>query len=315
MNLRFAVLLLLGFAVAFQNCGNNPTDTTNTGDVATTASGFPINTFQQFDQPNLKSIAVDSQGRIYVNGGRDGFSGASILVYDSNGVFLERIGENGSLGVTLSVINGLHIDKNDNLYIVESLEKRIHKLSPTRQILFSTAPNSIELTLDITTDSLGNILTVETISTQIRILDSSGGAVTVFGISGSGIGQFSGPLGVATDSSGNIYVADKSGVIAVYDSTNTFIKNIGTPGAEPAGKLSSPAGIDINSQGFIYVSDNSDVFVEVYNSSGVHQFSFQTPDILRGTRDLIIDSFDNVYVVDSGNGKIFKFDAAGNELN
>ncbi len=110
-----------------------------------------------------------------------------------------------------------------------------------------------------------------------------------FGTSGSGEGEFSGPGDVAVDGSGNIYIADTdNNRIQKFDSDGDFILMWG-----------------------FGVIDGSNEFQICTNScqegtAGTGDGQFQEPF------GIAVDSFDNIYVTDTGNNRIQKFDSDGN---
>ena len=69
--------------------------------------------------------------------------------------------------------------------------------------------------------------------------------------------KFAGPSDVATDSSGNIYVADTyNSRIQKFDSNGTYMSQWGTLGIGD-GQLSYPEGITVDSTGNVYVADTN----------------------------------------------------------
>lgn len=86
--------------------------------------------------------------------------------------------------------------------------------------------------------------------------------------------------------------------------------------------FNAPVGVAIGPQGDIFVMDTKNARVQKFNSDGRYlskwgspgdgdgQFSIILPDVGR----LVVDPQGNVYVIDHGNSRVQKFDAAGNFL-
>jgi len=160
------------------------------------------------------------------------------------------------------------------------------------------------------------------------------------GISGSGDGQFFlfGPQGVAVDSADNVYVADSGNDrIQKFDSSGTFLDKWGSPGSGD-GQFNSPRGVAVDSSGNVHVAESSNHRVQEFDSSGTflrmwgwgvddgsNEFQICTSGCQGGIfgsgdgqffspRDVAVDLSGNVYVADSGNDRIQKFDSSGTFL-
>ena len=80
---------------------------------------------------------------------------------------------------------------------------------------------------------------------------------------------FNHPADVATDTSGNIYVADGYGNSAVhkFSPRGKHILSWGAPGAGP-GQFTTPHGIWVDKENTIYVADRENDCVQVFDSNG-----------------------------------------------
>jgi uncharacterized protein (TIGR03437 family) len=179
------------------------------------------------------SVAVDSAGTLYI---ADPFSHAIRKV--SNGVITTAAGkgtqgfsgdDGPATGAQLNQPSGVAVDSAGNLYIADSDNNRIRKVS--KGVITTVAGNatgafsgdnglatSAELykPSGIAFDPADNLYIADTYNVRIRRV--SGGVITtVAGNGTAGVGgdkglatsaQLSGPTGVAVDSAGNLYVAD-----------------------------------------------------------------------------------------------------------
>src|SRR5664280_2145175 len=94
--------------------------------------------------------------------------------------------------------------------------------------------------------------------------------VTQWGSLGTGNGQFSGPIGVATDSSGNVYVTDGgNNRIEKFNSSGTYLTQWGSAGTGN-GQFSDPFDVAIDSSGNVYVTDSQNNRIEKFDSSGTY---------------------------------------------
>ena len=142
--------------------------------------------------------------------------------------------------------------------------------------------------------------------------------VSTWGSFGTAAGQFNEPRGLATDSAGNVYVADSENHrIQKFTADGTFITQWGTAGSGQPGLFQSPSGIAVDAAS-VYVADrNNDriqkfdlngTFVDEWGSNGQDAGEFNHPN------GVAVDGQGGVYVADFDNRRVQKFTSDGTFL-
>ncbi len=143
--------------------------------------------------------------------------------------------------------------------------------------------------------------------------------IAQWGSQGPGSGQFSGPVGIAINAVGDVYVSDAGNHrVEEFDPSGDFMTAWGSQGSGP-GQFENPEGIAVNAAGDVYVADagnssrieefdGSGHFLREWGKKGSGPGEFESP------RGLAIDSSGNVYATDYGNERVEKFTAAGEYL-
>ncbi len=138
---------------------------------------------------------------------------------------------------------------------------------------------------DVTVDGSGNVFVADRTNHSIRKITAAGVVTTFAGragapgaANGSGASaRFSNPQGVASDSAGNIYVADTGNhtirKITPTGVVSTFAGSAGRPGStDGVGgtvRFSSPFAVAVDGSGNVYVSDFNNSVIRKITSSGV----------------------------------------------
>src|SRR5213592_803022 len=86
--------------------------------------------------------------------------------------------------------------------------------------------------------------------------------------SGTGNGELRSPWGVATDGSGNVYVADSGNHrIQKFDANGTFLTAWGSPGSGD-GQFRGPEGVATDASGHVYVTDYYGGRIQKFDANG-----------------------------------------------
>jgi uncharacterized protein (TIGR03437 family) len=250
-------------------------------------------------------LAVDANGNIYISDFgnsrvRKVSSGGIISTVAGNGLF----GYSGDGGPAASALlnapEGLAVDTAGNLYIADSGNQRIRKISPAG-IISTVAGNGVaEFSGDggqataaalyspkgVAVDAAGNLYIADQNNNRIRKVTPGGIITTVAGSGTRGFGGDGGPAtsallywptAVAVDLAGNLYIADQN---------NNRIRKVG-----PDGTITTVAG------------------------NGTGGFSGDggpaTNAALSGARRVAVDTAGNLYLGDAGNGRIRKVSPDG----
>ncbi len=133
---------------------------------------------------------------------------------------------------------------------------------------------------------------------------------------GAGPGEFDEPRGVAADARGNLYVADtKNSRVEVFDGSGRFVRAFGGKGNGP-GQFNEPCGIAVDSRGELWIADtwNYRVVHAAPDGRVLSVLGGGGPEDLFGPR-AVLPLGDFVYVADTGNKRIVRYERSGNRVS
>ncbi|MBI2939581.1 MAG: 6-bladed beta-propeller [Chloroflexi bacterium] len=138
--------------------------------------------------------------------------------------------------------------------------------------------------------------------------------VRSIGTSGAGDGQFAEPRHIAVDKQGNLYVADRElGRVQVFNKDGAFQRAWGKRGkSENDGEFADLRSLRLDSAGNLLTLDGEHGWLKKFTPAGNFVFKFG-PDKTESYHPagLGLDGSDNVYLADTGNNRILKFDRSG----
>lgn len=259
-------------------------------------------TAAQLNQPT--AVVVDRVGNAYVADAKNSrirrisVDGRITTVAGTDEVGYAGDGGPGTKA-KLNVPLALAIDGDGNLYIADSGNSRVRRLS-VEGIIVTVAGSgkpgnsgdrgsALKAQLDypnaLAVDSIGNLYIADGRSNRIRKVSTNGTITTVAGggmshpgnggqATDAGLGI---PVGLAVDGAGNLYISDSSTLIrrVASDGVITTIAGNGTRGYSGDGgyalnaQLNEPIGLAVDRLGNLYVADSENKSIRLVNASGL----------------------------------------------
>ena len=251
-------------------------------------------------------VAVDGAGNVYIadthNQRIRKVSGGTITTIAGTGIG-GFSGDGGSpTSATLSNPTALALDANGNLYIADTDNHRIRKISGTtittvagsgEQLFSGDGAAATAAGLDspngVAVDAAGNLYIGDTHNQRVRVVSPSGTISTLAGSTNKAYAGDGGPAtasslarprGLSVDAQGNIYVADSDNnrirLIAKTGNISTVAGNgsqgfAGDGGPAANATLDTPRAPAVQSPGVFAFSDTNNQLVRAVGSDGAIQ--------------------------------------------
>jgi uncharacterized protein (TIGR03437 family) len=254
-----------------------------------------------------RGIAIDSAGMIYIadvdNHRIRRVTPAGIIsTFAGNGAYGFSGDGNLAFYASFSNVMGLALDPSGNLYIADSSNQRIRKVTANGNVTTIAGTGgsgsfsgdggpATAATLNTPTsmvfDAAGNLYFADSSNQRIRRIGTDGIITT---IAGNGLEGFSGdggfatsasmdfPLGLARDQAGNLYFADGNNnrirKISAAGIISTFVGNgsghfAGDGGMAFSASINIPSDVAIDNAGNMYIADSGNNRVRKVDPSGI----------------------------------------------
>jgi trimeric autotransporter adhesin len=253
----------------------------------------------------------------------------------------------------LNYPTGMTVDASGNMFIADTLNLRLRKVS--NNVISTAAGNGLlsyggdggsaasaqlNAPQGVAVDPSGDLFIADTNNNSIREVTPNGTITTVAGSGASGSGaagngtnQFNGPLGMAADSNGNVYIADSQNARVVKLSSAGGLSTVagnGTPGyggdggAATSAQLNTPSGVAVDSAGNLYIADFSNNRIRKVTPTGTISTvagngntgytgdgGTATNAQIAVARGVAVDGSGNLYIADTGNNAVRRVTPAG----
>ncbi|MCE7992289.1 MAG: T9SS type A sorting domain-containing protein [Roseivirga sp.] len=229
---------------------------------------------------------------------------------------------------------GLAIDINGNIYVADSFNNRIRKITADGVVSTIGTSGSFTTPMAVTVDADGNVYAVGA-GNKVQKITPDGTVSTVAGGNngfqdGTGTdAQFNVPNGITVDQSGNLFVADQLNhsirMITPVGVVTTIAGSINAgfaDGTGSAASFNSPSGIAVDASGNLYVADQLNHSIRKITATGVVSTiagsgtsgfadGTGTSALFAGPFGIAMDRSGNLYVGDENNNRVRKIDANG----
>ncbi len=250
------------------------------------------------------AVAVDSSGNLFIVENGD----SRIRKVDTKNV-ISTVAGTGVAGFAgdgstadkaqLNSPTGVAVDSSGNIYVADSLNLRIRKISSGNMSTVAGngvlsysgdggAATAAQLLAPegVAVDASGNLYVSDTGNNVVRRVGSNGTITTWAGNRSAGFGgdggaatsaQLNAPLGLAVDTAGNLYIADSGNArvrrVTAAGSISTVAGNGtagfgGDGGAASAANLNTPSDVAVDATGNLYIADLSNNRVRKVTPAG-----------------------------------------------
>lgn len=270
-------------------------------------------------------IAVDASGNVHV---ADPFN-HRIQIFNHDGLFLSFLGTSFSNDGYFQEPTGIAVDAAGIVYVIDSGNHRIQTFDSEGNFLAKwggegNGDGQFKNPYGIAMDATGYIYGTDTYNSRVQKFDNAGNFLAKWGEGGYEDGNFIAPTGIAVDRSGYVYVISNYR-IQIFDQWGHFLSKWEHLG------LFYPYGVAVNSEGFVYATDTEFHRILTFDSAG-NQIGIwggrSSSKLIRppyvggsgdgqfsGPKGITVDTADNVYVADTNNQRIQKFDKTGHFLS
>lgn len=284
---------------------------------------------EQFQLNAPKDIAFAPDGSLYVSDSQN----HRILHIDQDGNLLHTWGQYGASDYNTNVMApegsfnepwGIAVGADGSVYVADTWNNRIQKFTAEGEFVtmwgqFGAAETPYHFwgPRGVAVDQQDRVYITDTGNKRVVIFDSNGNSLTSFGGAGMGVGQFDEPVGIAVDDQGRIFIADtwnkRIQVMIPAGDTLTYPTNITWDiDAWYGESLDNKPFLAIDKEYNSYIADPIYGRILVFDIEGNFLRAWggfgSSPSEIGTVGGLAVDSQGSVWVSDSRNNRIMRFD-------
>ena len=242
----------------------------------------------------------------------------------------------GSTGAAQGQFDGAYgadADIYGNVYVADTNNHRIQVFGPGGDVIGVWGKNGggpgnsgsgngeFDSPTDVAVTPDGDVYVADFANDRVQLLTLDGDFVAKWGSPGNGPGQFSHPFYVGVDSRGDVYVSETiNNRVQKFDSDgNPITMWGGLPTGNADGQFAFPYGVAIGPDDRVYVADHMNHRIQVFDSDGnfLEKWGKAGGGLGNGDgefnqpTDLAFDATDSLFVADTRNNRVQKFEADG----
>ncbi|MFH0736011.1 MAG: tetratricopeptide repeat protein [bacterium] len=214
--------------------------------------------------------------------------------------------------INIGDVSNIYVDEYFNYYVLDTDNKKVivfnSNIDLVKKIPAENTTKLFDTPIDIAVLKDGKILVLDKGLKKVIILNNDGEKLSEFGVAGSELGNFDNPTQIDVDYYGNIYVLDVGNkTIIKFNQQGLYRGSI---------NIKNPVSFAISVNQTIHVLVNMDDIytIQVFTK----ELTLKTQLALRSLKeptDLVINKFNEYYIVDYELGSVFQFDSTGKTIN
>jgi NHL repeat len=264
-----------------------------------------------------RGIATDASGNLWiVDRAND-----RVMKFDSAGNFLTAFGSPGSGNGQFSDPRSIAISPGGTIWVSDMGHDSVQAFNASGQFIrkITTDPGLFVDPYGLATGPGGTLWVSDISSDRLFKFNESGTLLTsTSGSAGSipaGGLEFKSATGLATDASGNVWMADYvMNRVVKFNSNGAYVTHFGSTGSG-IGQLEAPLGIAIAPSGHLLVTEEKNNRVSVFQPNGVYLRKFGSPvgtdgvqnGDLSAPKGIALGAGNKAFVVDPGNYRVLRW--------